>query len=45
VLALAHRPAPRQEDEVMADWNAEKSAHLYGLDSWGAGYFAIADSG
>ncbi|MDH4039926.1 MAG: biosynthetic arginine decarboxylase, partial [Gammaproteobacteria bacterium] len=34
-------------DEASADphWDASLSAQLYGINSWGAGYFGISDSG
>lgn len=27
------------------DWDASKSAELYGINDWGAGYFQVADNG
>ncbi len=32
-------------DEAVRDWSAQQSADLYAVDSWGAGYFSIAESG
>jgi arginine decarboxylase len=27
------------------EWNAERSAEIYGIDNWGADYFSVSDSG
>ena len=29
----------------MEGWDVSKSANLYGIDSWGEGYFAVNSSG
>jgi len=33
------------ERKVLESWNSEKSAELYGIRGWGAGYFRISEQG
>jgi arginine decarboxylase len=33
------------QPQVNTDWDAQKSAELYGIDTWGAGYFSINKKG
>ncbi len=34
-----------QKEPINSDWDIQKSAELYGIDGWGAGYFTINKKG
>lgn len=38
-------PVMSKHDKKKKKWTFEDSAHLYGIDKWGAGYFSVNESG